>query len=137
MFLPAIFRNGTESFLPDDFFAPFMGAAGKESMKTDVKDMGDHYGISLEIPGVRKEDIHASVKDGALTISAEKKSESEEKDEKYIRRERFYGKYERSFYVGENVKEDDIKASYENGVLRIDVPKTEEKKEEPKGIKIE
>ena len=94
------------------------------AFRTDVKDMGDSYQLEAEMPGFEKEDITVDVDNGMLTIKAEHKTESEDKDEKgsYIRRERTYGSYARSFDVS-NVKTDEIEASYKNGVLNITLPK--------------
>ena len=92
----------------------------------------------MDVPGFKKEDINMELDDGYLKISAEKKSDSEEKDgKKYVRRERHcYSKCERQFYVG-NIKDEDIKAKFKDGILKISVPKEEEKKETKKVIMIE
>ncbi|MFR8544552.1 MAG: Hsp20/alpha crystallin family protein, partial [[Clostridium] scindens] len=99
-------------------------------MKTDVKDAGDHYELDIDMPGFDKKDIKAELKDGYMTISAttDKNNDEKDKDGKYIRRERYYGSCSRSFYVGENVEESDIKARFENGILKLSVPKSEDKK---------
>ncbi len=112
----------------DDFFNdPFFTDAyhNKQSlMKTDIEDNGNGYVIDMELPGYKKEDVRAELKDGYLTISANTVSENEEKDQKnYIRRERYSGSVKRSFYVGSALKQDDIKASFENGILKLVVPK--------------
>ncbi len=112
----------------DDFFNdPFFTDAyhNKQSlMKTDIEDNGNGYVIDMELPGYKKEDVRAELKDGYLTISANTVSENEEKDQKnYIRRERYGGSVKRSFYVGSGLKQDDIKASFENGILKLVVPK--------------
>ena len=112
----------------DDFFNdPFFTDAyhNKQSlMKTDIEDNGNGYVIDMELPGYKKEDVRAELKDGYLTISANTVSENEEKDQKnYIRRERYSGSVKRSFYVGSGLKQDDIKASFENGILKLVVPK--------------
>ena len=94
----------------------------------------------MDLPGVKKEDVKAQLKDGYLTISAETKfDDNEEKEGKFIRRERYYGSSSRSFYVGEELKEEDIKAKFVDGILKISVPKkqSEEKIETPKFIQIE
>lgn len=104
-------------------------------MNTDVKDAEDHYEIEIELPGYNKDDIHADLKDGYLTISAEHKEENDEKDSKgnYIRRERRYGNCSRSFFIGKEITEEDIKANFKNGILTLIVPKKEPAKEvEPK-----
>lgn len=120
---------------------PAKQAAALDVMKTDVKESENGYELSMELPGYKKEDISAELKEGTLIISAVKSSETEEKDknDKFIRKERYYGNLSRSFYVGENVEETDIKAKFEDGVLTLVVPKKEAKPavEERKLIAIE
>ena len=109
-------------------------------MRTDVKETEKCYELDVELPGVKKEDVKAQLKDGYLTISAETKFDnSDEHEGKYIRRERYYGTSSRSFYVGDELTEEDIKAKFEDGILKISVPKkqSEEKIETPKFIQIE
>ena len=126
MLMPSIFREN----LLDDFFGyPFRGqsydSGMNEMMKTDVRDMGDTYEMSMSLPGVKKEDIRAEIKDGYLTVSASSNTEKDEKDGqgKYIRRERYLGSCSRSFYVGREVTQEDIKAKFEDGALKLQVPK--------------
>ena len=135
MFRPSFF--GEDLF--DSFFEDFARPARPEKrrefrlpepgmlMKTDVREDEDKFELDVELPGFSKEDVKAQLKDGVLTISAETKSEKEDKDEKgkFIRRERFTGSCSRSFYVGELVKEEDIRARFENGILKLSVPKKE------------
>ena len=120
---------------------PLYGKHGKNLMKTDVKDTEHGYEITMNLPGVKKEDVKAALKDGYLTISATSDSKKEEKNDKgqYIRRERYTGSCSRSFYVGDAVTEEDIKAKFENGTLKMLVPKKEEQKavENKKYIAIE
>ena len=110
-------------------------------MKTDVKETAEGFELDIELPGYKKENVNAELKDGYLTVSAETASESGDKDEegRYIRRERYRGSCRRSFYVGEQLTEEDIKARFENGVLKVSIPKKEEKPkvEEKKFISIE
>ena len=110
-------------------------------MKSDVKDAGDHFELSMDLPGFSKDDVKMQLKDGVLNIEATTKTEKDEKDEKgkYIRRERFQGTCTRSFYVGENLTDEDIKARFVDGVLTVCVPKKEDKPqiEENKYIAIE
>ena len=109
-------------------------------MKTDIKETDDSYELKIEMPGYRKEDVKAQLKDGYLTISAETDNSSEEKNEegKYIRRERYTGAVSRSFFVGKDLTEEDIRARFENGILHIALPKEAPKKiEENKYIAIE
>lgn len=109
-------------------------------MKTDIKDVGDHYEMKIELPDVKKEDIKLSLEDGYLTISANFSESEEEKNKgKVIHRERHFGNFSRSFYVGEELEEKDIKAKLENGVLTLDIIKVEaiKKEKEKKYISIE
>lgn len=96
-----------------------------EMMMTDVKDLGNVYEMTMNLPGIKKENVKAELKDGYLTISAASISHKDEKDSDgvYIRRERYAGACSRSFYVGENVKQEDIKARFEDGTLKLQVPK--------------
>lgn len=104
-------------------------------MRTDVKELEDTYELSIDLPGFSKEDIAAEIKDGYLTISVTRDSEDqEEKDGVYIRRERYSGSMSRSFYVGEEMTEEDVKAKFNNGILSIEIPKEMPKKEEVKRI---
>ena len=110
------------------FFAP----------RVDIKEAGDHYEITAELPGVAKEDIHVHVKDGILTLEAEASQEDkEEKEGKVIRQERRYGQYLRSFNLGSDVHEQDIKASLTDGVLKLQAPKLVEKTTERRRIAID
>lgn len=129
MLLPSIFSN---NFL-DDFFDnsfSFREDGNPErtaAMNADIREFEDRYQIDLELPGVRKENIQAELKDGYLVVNAKQEDHSQEKDSsgRYIRRERYYGVYQRSFYVGEGLRQEDIKAGFENGVLTVSVPKLE------------
>ena len=133
MYMPSIFR---ENFV-DDFFDGMFPVRGhfnrpvQNLMKTDVKDVGDGYELEMEMPGYSKDEIKVELKKGTLTVSAEKNSSKDEKDEnnKYVRRERFVGRTQRSFYVGEHVTQDDIKASFKDGILCIGFPKESAKQE--------
>ncbi|MCW8194471.1 Hsp20/alpha crystallin family protein [Proteobacteria bacterium 005FR1] len=124
----------------DDFLAPAQRQAGANffSPRVDVKDNKDHVEISAELPGVKKEDIDVTLENGVLTLTAESRhEEKEEKEGRTIRQERRYGKYMRSFDLGSGVKEKDIKAHFENGVLTLKAPKAEEKKQEARRIQIQ
>ena len=120
----------------DDIFDDFLSTKKEQNMKCDIYEENNNYHIEVDIPGFDKKDISVEVKDGYLTISAVKNNEVEDKDNKrnYIRRERVYGKYERSFYVGD-LDEDKINAEFSNGMLKIVVPK-KEKQENKKIIEI-
>jgi HSP20 family molecular chaperone IbpA len=100
-------------------------------MKSDVKDAGDHYELTMDLPGFSKDNVKLQLKDGVLNFQAatSKSNDEKDKDGKYLRRERFQGTCSRSFYVGKDVKEEDIKAKFENGVLTVCVPKKEDKPE--------
>lgn len=126
--------------LGDMFADPFFTEHESKIMKTDIKEKTDKYLIGIELPGYQKENIKIDVEDGYLTVHAEINSDNEEKEEgKFVRRERYVGSCSRSFYVGNEVKSEDIKASFKNGILKIEVPKKEYEKELPekKYIQIE
>ena len=131
------------TFSEDPFkdFARVPARPQNELMRTDVKELENGFELSIALPGVKKEDITAEINDGYLTISATTSTNKDEKnaDGKYIRRERFYGSAKRSFYVGEDITEEDIKAKYEDGILTLDIPKKEAKPvvEEKKYINIQ
>ncbi|MGN0657997.1 MAG: Hsp20/alpha crystallin family protein [Emergencia sp.] len=138
MLLPSIF--GERLF--DDFMDfPMRGRMENQMMRTDVRDAGDHFELQMEMPGFKKEDVKAQLKDGMLTVSASTSSSDDQQDDqgRYIRRERFSGSCSRSFYVGENVTQEDIRAKFEDGILKISVPKIEDRPqiEENKYIAIE
>ena len=109
----------------DDFFGNFITNRMDNNMKCDIYEKDNKYFIEMNAAGLEKKDIDLSLKDGFLTIKVEKKSNIEDKDKKYIRKERSYVKSERSFNLG-NVKEDQIDASLKDGVLNIIIPKSEE-----------
>ena len=106
------------------------GRHAKNMMKTDIKEQEDGYELEMDLPGFTKDEITAELKDGYLTISASKgldKDEQEKETGKYIRRERYAGACQRSFYVGEDITEQDIKAEFKHGILKLFVPKKEAK----------
>ena len=141
MLMPSIFGEN----LLDDFFGfPFDGDYNYNAsclMTTDVKDTDHGYEVTMNMPGVKKEDVKAELKDGYLTVSAVSNKSTDEKNSegKYIRRERYSGSCSRSFYVGEGVKQEDIKAKFEDGTLKLEIPKEEAKPavEQKKYISIE
>ncbi len=111
----------------DSFFAP----------RVDIKDTGNSFEISAEVPGVKKDDISISLHNGVLNIEAESKQEDkEEKDGRIIRQERRYGKWVRSFTVGDSISETDIHATLEDGILKIVAPKAQPEEPEPKNIPV-
>ena len=131
MLFPSILNHDfTDDFFDDDFFTPSFwdgGArAAQAAMSADVKEYKDRYELQMSLPGYSKDDIQAELKNGYLTVSAEKKEEPKEDEGKYLRRERFYGKASRSFYVGDDVKEEDIKAAFKDGVLTVSIPKKDQ-----------
>lgn len=124
MLMPTIFTRD----LFDDMFEPrFYGYQAGDLMRTDVKETETGYEVSVDLPGVKKEDVKAELKDGYLTISATVNQDNDEKDQngRYIRQERYRGSFSRSFYVGDEVTESDIKARFEDGTLMLMVPKKE------------
>ena len=134
MMMPKLFDGNIFNDIMDGFDSPVWNIDNPlklNPMKTDVKETENAFEFDINLPGYKKEDISAKLKDGYLTISAETQSKNEEKDEegKYIRKERYTGSVSRTFQVGENLTEEDIKARYADGVLYLQVPK--EKKEEP------
>lgn len=141
MLFPEVFaKNLFDEFLSDAWERRRPADTGRTlSMKTDVREDEHGYELSVELPGYAKEDVTAELKEGYLTICATKQENHDEKDEqgKYIRKERFVGTRKRSFYVGKDVTQEDIKAHFENGILTIDVPKLEAREPEKKLIAIE
>ena len=133
-------KNDNYGILDPLFDELFFGNKNKhEVMKTDIKDEGDHYLMKIDLPEVKKENIKLSLEDGYLIVSAKFDYNNEDKEKNnYIRRERHYGSFSRSFYVGDGVKEEDVKAKLQDGVLSLTVKKdVEASKEEKKYIAIE
>jgi HSP20 family protein len=120
----------------DDFFAhPAFKPAGS-SMRTDIRELDSGYELDIDVPGFAKEDIKISLEKGYLTIEARKDESKEEKDQHYLRRERFLGSSARSFYVGEEIAVDDIKANHQRGILTVFIPKQGTNVKEKKFIDI-
>ena len=118
------------------------GRRAKNLMKTDIRETDTEYELTVDLPGFKKEEVHASLENGYLTISAAKGLDEEEKEKKtgrYIRKERYAGACQRSFYVGDEITEEDIKGEFKHGILRLTIPKKEAKPavEEKKYIAIE
>ena len=105
--------------------------------RTDIQDKGDHYLLEADLPGFKKDDIHIDVNDGMMTITAERHSEHEEQDKKnnYVRCERSYGSYQRSFDLS-GIDENGLQAAYADGVLKLTLPKAKEQKPESHQVKI-
>ena len=144
MLLPSIFGENLFDDFMDGFAFPTANWNYAKNtanvMKTDIKENDKGYELDVDLPGYKKEDVKAELKDGYLTISASNDNTKEEKDEdgKYIRKERYTGSVSRSFYVGKYVTEEDIHAKFENGILKLSVPKVDAPKvEENKYISIE
>ena len=128
----------------DSFFGSSAAPAQKVApglMRTDIKETDQGFELVIDLPGFKKEGVQAELKDGYLTVTANTASESEDKDENgtYVRKERFSGTCSRTFYMGDEVEEGDIKAKFDNGTLMIDVPKKQPKPqiEEKRTIAIE
>lgn len=145
MLMPSIFgERFFDDFMNDFAFPSWNGARyGKGAsnvMRTDVKETDQGYELDIDLPGFKKEDVTAQLKNGYLTINAsvDTNKEETEDNENYIRRERYVGSMTRSFYVGEDITEQDIQAKFENGILKMSIPKKEPKKiEENRYIAIE
>ena len=150
MLYPSIFnKNLFDDFMDFDFpaFGEFgdvdkklYGKHAPHVMKTDVKEHDDKFEVAIDLPGFKKDEIQLELQNGYLSISASKGVDKEEKDKKgkLIRQERYSGAMQRSFYVGKGITEEDIKAKFEDGVLKLDVPKKEAPKvPEKKTIMIE
>lgn len=128
-------RKRNEFDLFDDMFMdPFFDRKESRIMKTDIKEKGDDYIIDIDLPGYEKENIEIEMENGYLKVVAKTSQNIDESDEneKYIHKERFYGECSRSFYVGENLKEEDIKAAFKNGILTLIFPKAKQKQIEAK-----
>lgn len=137
--LPSIFGENLFDDMWDDVFDsmsgferrnPLYGKHAKNMMKTDVRETEGSYELDVDLPGFKKDEIKVDLKNGYLTISAEKgiDKETENKKGHYIRKERYVGSNNRSFYVGDDVKASEVNAKYENGILKISLPKAEAKK---------
>lgn len=154
MLLPRVFSEDLfDDFFEDDF--PFFdnragrdvekklyGRRAKNLMKTDIKELEGAYELIVDLPGFKKEEVQVALEKGYLTISAAKgldKDEQEKESGRYIRRERYAGACQRSFYVGEHLTQEDIKGEFKHGILKLTIPKKEAKPavEESKYITIE
>ena len=114
---------------------PLYGKHGKNMMKTDVRETDNSYELDIDLPGFKKDEVKVDLKNGYLTISAAKSldKKDEKKNERYIRRERYSGQMARSFYVGEDVESKDVSAKFEDGILKISLPKAQQKNLPPSG----
>lgn len=147
MFMNSLFGESLFDEFFNDFDSSFsrpMGAlisrpSSQAVMRTDVKENEANFELDIDLPGYKKDDVKAELKDGYLTVSAVRKSSNNDEAEsgKYLRRERYYGACSRSFYVGEALNQNDIKAKFEDGILKLTVPKKEPEIPEPSYIAIE
>ena len=120
-------RRNTFDLLDDFFDDSFFTKRGNNLMKTDIREKKDKYILDIDLPGFDKDNINLSLKNGYLNIEAkvEENNDSDNEEEKYVRKERFYGECRRSFYVGDDIKEEDISAEFKNGILKVEIPKKE------------
>ncbi len=139
MMMPSVFGKDIFDDFMDDFGFPdvnkeLYGKHAKNVMKTDVRELEDGYEIIMDLPGFKKDEIEIMLENGYLNVSATKGLDKDESDKagKYIRRERYAGSMSRSFYVGDDITHEDIHAKFENGILKLDVPKKEAKAVEAK-----
>ena len=146
MLMPSIFGENLFDDFMDGFAFPTANWNYAKNtanvMKTDIKELDNGYELEIDLPGFKKDEIKAELNNGYMTISAAKGLDEDEQDKKtgkYIRRERYAGACQRSYYVGEDITEEDIKASFEHGILTLFVPKKEAKPavEEKKYISIQ
>lgn len=155
MWMPALFGESLIDDFFDEFFddfnghsrvsakpenknvKPAYGSQADQLMRTDIKETEEQYILTVDLPGFKKEDIQVAVENDCLTITAQKEPEKE--DVKYLRRERYAGSLRRAFYVGDGVEQEGMKAQFQNGVLRLTLPKQKPRKvvEENKYIAIE
>ena len=144
--MPSIFgENLFDEFFDDDFPMipmrsirnPLYGKNAKNLMKTDVRETDDTYELDVDLPGFKKDEVQLDLKDGYLTISAAKGLDKDQEDKKgkYIRQERYAGACSRSFFVGEGIEPRDVSAKFEDGILRVSLPK-QVKKELPRNSTI-
>ena len=141
MFIPDIFKKSYVDDVFDDVFSKDFIKKNNNLMNTDIKELENSYELDIELPGFKKEDIKAEVKNGYLVINATHSESKDEKDKegKFVRKERYSGHCSRSFYLGDDITEKDIDAKFKNGVLKLIIPKKqlEEKSKEKKYVAIE
>lgn len=131
LFGESLFDRFFDDSLEKEFFGtqnPLYGKHAKNLMKTDVKDVNDHYEVAVDLPGFQKDEVNVELENGYLTISAAKGLDKDQKDDKghYIRQERYSGSCSRSFYVGD-IQPEDVHAKYEDGILKLTLPKADQK----------
>ena len=130
------FDNLFDAFFGDDSRLPVLTGNGAFAPRIDVKEDDASYEISAELPGLEEKDIEITVADGALVLRGEKGDASEEKEGKYSRQERIYGRFERTFPLPDGVQDDAIKAKFKNGVLTLHLPKREEAKKVVRQVEV-
>ena len=135
-------RKNNFDLFDDFFYDDFFNVPSKKErnfMKTDIMETDDKYTLDIDLPGFEKDNINMSLKNGYLNIHAKvEREEKNDKEAKYVHQERFCGECSRSFYVGNDIKEEDIEAEFKNGILKIEIPKkdSEDKSKETKQIPI-
>lgn len=143
MLMPSIFNDNLfDDWFEDDFYMPMIpdmsdvdkrlyGGRAAHEMKTDVKETEKGYEVAVDLPGFKKDDVTVELNNGYMTITAQKKVDKDKKNEegKYIRREHYAGSMSRSFYVGDQLTENDIHAQMNDGILTLQIPKKEEQKQ--------
>jgi HSP20 family protein len=143
MLMPSIFNDNLfDDWFDDDFYMPMIpdmsdvdkrlyGGRAAHEMKTDVKETEKGYEVAVDLPGFKKDDVTVELNNGYMTITAQKKVDKDKKNEegKYIRREHYAGSMSRSFYVGDQLTENDIHAQMNDGILTLQIPKKEEQKQ--------
>lgn len=131
LFGESLFDRFFDDSLEKEFFGthnPLYGKHAKNLMKTDVKDVNDHYEVAVDLPGFQKDEVNVELENGYLTISAAKGLDKDQKDDEghYIRQERYSGSCSRSFYVGD-IQPEDVHAKYDDGILKLTLPKADQK----------
>ena len=122
-------RRNDFDFLDNFFEDDFVPRKERNLMRTDIRELDDKYIVDVDLPGFEKDNIKLSLANGYLSINAKvEKKEEDKKHEKYVHRERFFGECSRSYYVGDDIEEKDINAEFKNGILKVEIPKKDDKK---------
>ena len=130
-----LFDGFMNDMFEDDFFGgknPLYGKNARNMMKTDIRETDEGYELDIDLPGFKKDEIQAELKNGYLTVSASKALEQDSKEKesgRYIHRERYTGACQRSFYIGEDIENEQIKAEFKHGILKLTLPKKQAKPE--------
>ena len=138
IYMMSVPRKNSFDLLDDFFNDDVFTKRDRNLMKTDIIEKKDKYLLNIDLPGFSKDNIKLSVENGYLNISAKVENEVNEEEDRFVRQERFFGECSRSFYLGDDVKEEDIDAKFENGILKINIPKKDliDKKDTIKNIEI-